>query len=197
MTMQEKIMVVPRGALEKLFQGFLPYEGNKKLLEEIKRHAFFRERGEVENDPSLKQIIPYIIFFHGSKIFVMRRLEKSGEERLRNLHSIGIGGHIREEDGSIDEILQKALEREFFEEVSYDGRFAPKPLGYINDDSNDVGKVHFGVVFAVNGNSTIAVKEKDILEGKLVPAEDIKKFSNMESWSRIMTEEIYKQSMHR
>ena len=193
---KEKIMVVQRSALKKLFQGFLPFEGNEKLLEEIKRHAFFRDRDLVEEDPSLKQIIPYIIFFHDKKIFLMRRLKKSGEARLRNLYSIGIGGHIREEDGSIDEILQKALEREFNEEVKYKGRFNPKPLGFINDDSNDVGKVHLGVCFAVYGNSAIAVNEKEILEGKLVPLQDLKKH-NLETWSKIVSQQINKQAWHK
>jgi predicted NUDIX family phosphoesterase len=107
------------------------------------------------------------------------------------LHSIGIGGHIREEDGKIDEILQKALQREFFEEVRYRGRFNTKPIGFINDDSNDVGKVHFGICYLINGNSVITVKEKDILEGNLVPLEDLKKFT-LENWSKILAEHIMK-----
>ncbi|MBI2578378.1 MAG: NUDIX domain-containing protein [Candidatus Aenigmarchaeota archaeon] len=197
--MQEKIMVVPRKfLLKKDFQGFIPYEGNEKLLEEIKRHAFFKNRDEVEEDPSLKQIIPYIIFIHGTRVFMMQRLKNSGEARLHNLYSIGVGGHIREEDGKISEIIGKALEREFFEEVRYRGRFSPKPLGFINDDSNDVGKVHFGVCYVVKGSSKIAVREKDILEGKLVPLEGLKKH-NLENWSRIaaahITEAVRQQSI--
>ncbi len=189
--MTEKIMVVPRKfLLKKNFHGFLSYEGNEKILEEIKRHAFFRDRGDVENDFSLKQIIPYIVFLHEKKIFLMKRLKRGEEKRLHNLYSIGIGGHIRKEDG-IEQILEKALEREFFEEVDYKGRFSPKIFGFINDDSNDVGKVHFGTCYIIFGNSAIAVKEKDVLEGKLVPIEDMKKF-NLESWSKIASEQITK-----
>ncbi|MBI4018055.1 MAG: NUDIX domain-containing protein [Candidatus Aenigmarchaeota archaeon] len=188
--MPEKIMVVPRKQLlKKDFQGFLPHEGNEHVLEAIKKHAFFRGRDEVEEDTSLKQIIPYVVFIHGTKVFLLRRLGKSGEKRLHNLYSIGIGGHVNEGDDGVEEILNAAMRREFLEEVSYSGRFDPKPLGFINDDSNDVGKVHFGVCYVLNGNSRITVKETDMLEGKLAPVDDLKKY-NLESWSSIAAEHV-------
>lgn len=185
---KEKIMVVERKFLKE-FSGFMPYEGNEGMLDTIRKHAFFKDRAAVEEDPSLKQVIPYIIFVSGDRLFVMRRLDKSGEKRLHNLASIGIGGHIREEDGSIEEILDNALKREFFEEVYYDGPFQPEIFGYINDDSNDVGRVHFGVCFIVRGGPEISVREQGVLEGRLTPFSEMKT-EGMETWSRIVSEQI-------
>ena len=120
------------------------------------------------------------------KIFVMRRLEKGGEARLHNKHSIGIGGHINHEDAKP---LEDGLRREFFEEVNYMGKFKPRLLGFINDDSDDVGKVHFGLSYVVEGDLGIEVKEKDVLEGRMMHHDEIDA-NSLEKWSRIVMKNL-------
>lgn len=182
----EEVFVVPARHLPQ-FQGFMPTD--EKAAKEITRHGFFMPRDKAEKDFSVKQIIPYIIFVHGGRIFAMRRLEKSGEERLRGKTSIGIGGHINHVDAG--DALAEGMKREFFEEVHYGGAFDPKAFGFINDDSTDVGKVHFGVCYYVIGDSHISVKETDILDGRMLKPDEIET-DTMETWSRIALENILK-----
>ncbi len=174
----ERIFVVPAGILPR-FQGFVPADSS--TMEGIRKSGFFIEREKAENDPTMKQIIPYITFVRDGKIFAMRRLVKGGEARLHNKASIGIGGHINHED----EGMEDGLRREFFEEVLYKGTFQPRLIGFINDDSDDVGKVHFGLSYVVEGDAGIEVREKDILEGNMQAPGDIDKDA-LEKWSRIV-----------
>ena len=53
---------------------------------------------EVEVDPSFKQIIPYVVFRSGDLVFCYTRGKTQGEARLHRLRSMGVGGHVSEED---------------------------------------------------------------------------------------------------
>ncbi|MBI2172971.1 MAG: NUDIX domain-containing protein [Candidatus Aenigmarchaeota archaeon] len=181
----ERIFVVPAGILPR-FQGFMP--ADETVLDAIRKSGFFTDRAAAENEPAMKQIIPYIVFSRDGMLFTMRRLEKGGEKRLHNKTSIGIGGHINHEDG---EPIEDGLRREFFEEVDYQGTFRPRLLGFINDDSDDVGKVHFGLAYVVEGDAPISVREKDVLEGRMQVPDDINRESP-EKWSRIVLDALMK-----
>src|SRR3989304_3778057 len=90
MGLNELILVVPRGRL--LPPGGLDgfsVSGVAAYVERIRRHGEFRRRGDVEEDPSLKQIIPYLIIRHRHRIFLFQRSTKGGEERLHGLYSVG------------------------------------------------------------------------------------------------------------
>ena len=45
-----------------------------------------------------KQIIPYMIFEYADNYFLMERKSTASEQRLKSKLSLGIGGHIRQED---------------------------------------------------------------------------------------------------
>jgi predicted NUDIX family phosphoesterase len=196
--MSEKVLVVDREILfdggKKYFEGFKSSGGND-FIETIKNNSYFilrkstskEQKKPAEEDDSKKQIIPYIVFKHGGKYFTYQRLGKSGEERLREKFSIGIGGHINPIDKS-DNIIEDGMKREFLEEVDYPHDFDYKVIGYINDDSNSVGKVHFGVVFLIDAdNSDIKVKENDILSGDMKSLDEVSKIKGgLENWSRIV-----------
>lgn len=198
--MSEKILVVPRKSLfgeknERYFEGFQERK-NLELENIIKKHSKFILRKEssplqpipAEQDESMKQIIPYIIFRHKDRYFVYKRLLKSEEERLRQKFSIGIGGHINPIDIKKGDILWEGMKREFDEEVEYPYDYKAKILGFVNDEKDPVGRVHFGVVFLVEGrNDRIKIKEKDKLSGKMMTLAKAKKHrEEMEGWSQIV-----------
>ncbi len=187
----EDILVIPREKLfglknENYFNGFIPF-GKINFDSAIQNNFLFKPRPEMETDPSFKQIIPYIIFKHGQRLFTYRRLNKGNEKRLHGNHSIGIGGHINPIDTK-GHIIMDSMKREFEEEMDYNGEYDAKVLGYLNDDSNDVGKVHCGIVFLIEGrDGNISVKEKEKLEGQLLHKEEIAKVEEtMETWSRLV-----------
>ena len=198
--MPEQILVVPRKILfgkknKRYFEGFQARK-NLDFENTIKKHSRFilrkttspKQPTPAEQDESMKQIIPYIIFKYKDKYFVYKRLSRSEEERLREKYSMGIGGHINPIDVNSGNILWEGMKREFEEEVEYPYDYKAKIIGFINDDKDSVGRVHFGVIFLVEGsNSKIDVKELDKLSGKIMTLHEAKKLRDkMEGWSQIV-----------
>ena len=67
-------------------------------------------------------------------------------------------------------------------------------LGFINDNTDDVGRVHFGLVFQYPHLENIPFKggETDILlERKIVPVPEMQEiYEFLEGWSKIVYTEI-------
>lgn len=184
----EKILVVPREKIleQTSFYGFFPVNEFADYLKKIKEYRKFMWRSEMEKDVSYKQIIPYLIFKFENKFFIMQRKGSASESRLKNKYSLGIGGHIRQEDIVGDDIFRWA-KREFIEEVNYDGEIAIKPIGLVNDDTNTVGQVHLGFVILVCGNSSKISVKSELKNGQLVTLQECQDYyENMESWSQFV-----------
>ncbi len=184
----EHILVVKRAAL---FPNGQAWQGIKKVESEsylkiIRDNQEFLPRSQMENDPNYKQIIPYLIFEHKKHYFLMQRDAKTTEQRLQNKFTLGIGGHIRQQDVTSGDIITWA-EREFHEEVNYKGSFTIESLGILNDDSNAVGEVHLGFVFILHGNSPEISIKSELKQGELLTIEQCVPFyENMESWSQLV-----------
>ncbi|MCR4324269.1 MAG: dCTP deaminase [Candidatus Curtissbacteria bacterium] len=183
----ERVMVVSRDDLfsDDIWNG-LKTENLQKYIKVVSTKHKFLPRAQVEVDPSWKQIIPYLVFENGKKIFVMRRKADHSDLRLANLYSIGIGGHINKKDINGGGILNWA-KREFEEEVDYKGKYKAQIIGVLNHDANDVGMVHAGLVIKVTGDSDeIAVRDEH-KSGEMVPIEEAGRYyKQMETWSQII-----------
>jgi len=190
----ENILVVPR---EKLFESIF-FEGFERekityYLERIGKYSIFMERFLVENDPNYKQIIPYLIIKFKNKYFMFQRFPIGAEDRLFHKYSVGIGGHINEKDVKKNEdLINSGLEREFGEELIYNKKLSYKIVGLINDDFDEVGKVHFGIVYLIEIETPeIRVREYSKMEGRLVDKEDLLKYKDkMERWSQILIDNL-------
>jgi len=183
----EHILVVPRAHLftTQAWHGLQEIDVDH-YMNIINDHKEFHSRSKMETDPTYKQIIPYLIFTHDNKFFLMQRKSDASESRLRNKLTLGIGGHIREEDMSENSLIAWAM-REFHEEVNYAGNITVKPLGIINDDSNDVGKVHIGFAFLMIGDSPEISVKSELKSGALVSYDDcLAQKECMESWSQFV-----------
>ena len=183
-------MVVPRPVLfrDGEWQGFRDQDVDH-LLDAIRAGHRFRPRPQVEVDPSEPQIIPYLVFRFGDRYFLTHRLRRSSERRLRHLYSLGVGGHINPEDveGARDPI-EAGLRREWEEEVVYTGDFEHRLMGAINDTSTEVGRVHFGLIFLVEGDRPdIAIRETEKLKGAMFTVDEMRSYYlDMESWSQLI-----------
>ncbi len=193
MSSSEQVLCVARDDMfpDGAWHGFVTTDLERHQATIRERH-FFKPRGEVENDPAYQQIIPYVVFRHGDRYFLTHRLRASSEKRLRKQYSLGVGGHINPGDlGAGDPILD-GLKREWQEEVVYDGRFEAKLIGFLNEDSSPVSKVHLGVVFLVDGDSPeIRIRETDKLAGELLTLDGMRMYYlAMESWSQIVYDRL-------
>jgi predicted NUDIX family phosphoesterase len=180
----EQVLVVPREALVP-GDGWL---GIRKTdladaLALVASEGRFMRRGDAEEDPSFKQVIPYLVLRDGERWFLMRRTTGGGDARLHNLWSIGVGGHLNPGDGDVD----GGLRREWHEEVAAD--FVPvfTPLGLLNDDTTAVGRVHIGFVFTADAaGRDVAIRETDKLEGAFAPTDRVAEVRDgLETWSRL------------
>lgn len=163
----------------------------QEYLHIVKMHQEFQPRSAMETDPTYKQIIPYLIFSHNDTYFLMERRAQPSEQRLKSKVTLGIGGHIRKEDMQPSTGFFDWARREFHEEVKYTGTFKIKPLGILNDDSNEVGKVHLGFVFLLEGDSADISIKSELKNGHLATLDEcLAVKERMETWSRIVLEYI-------
>ena len=149
----------------------------------------FMERDLAENDPNYKQLIPYVVFESPKGFFNYQRGKASSETRLRLLRSLGVGGHIEKEDGDIGQnCYLKGLWRELDEEVGVAPSENIKLLGFINDDTNEVGKVHLGIVHLYQmETSDLESQEHNLNDCKFSKMVEIKEAEeSYETWSRLL-----------
>jgi predicted NUDIX family phosphoesterase len=132
------------------------------------------------------------VFTHGGRILRYVRGGKSGEKRLVAKGSIGIGGHINDADEGLfafnADAYRNAVDREITEELKLAGGFTDRAVGLINDDSNEVGQVHLGVVHVVELESAdVRPGEAAITQLEFVTPEELRAGrENLESWSQIV-----------
>lgn len=196
--MDERILAVFRNELfedEHLaFQGLLTDEDEVARLMDKFNDFIEVRRGDAENDDTLKQPIPYVIIRRGESVFLYKRLGKGGETRLHDQLSIGVGGHMNKEYNYWDENLSINILRELEEELEIKTKhkfvIKPKPIGLINDDLNEVGRMHICILLIVDipHEASVEVKETDTLEGYWVRIKDLKKsplHEQLETWSQM------------
>ncbi len=185
----EKVLVVKTEKLAKFISGKtgLLRDDREEMLDIIVNYHEFIDRPAAEEDPSYKQIIPYVVLTQKGRVFTTRRLNKGGESRLHGKLSIGIGGHINPVDETDRRsVLMKGLERELEEEVYIQHRGELVPQGFINDDGNGVGAVHLGLCFSMEVEGEVSVKETEKLSGAWMSLQELKEeYDNMETWSQI------------
>lgn len=198
----EQVLVVPTALFHELghFQGFCADVERylENLLDPL--HTSYHPRGEMETDPSFKQVIPYVLFQHvdaehGQQIFAYTRGKGQGEQRLHSKVSVGVGGHISSLDSRSDvaETYREGMRRELDEEVVIDTPYEDRIVGMINDDETDVGKVHLGVVHLCTVEKpAIRSLEEDILAAGFRPiAELLQQLDRMETWSSICLQALF------
>ncbi len=150
----ENVFCIKRTDLDRTFPRGLP-QGSTDVppLEQVlSLPHYFVSRPDAEQDPAFKQVIPYQLFSSTGRFFVYRRGGGVGEKRLSGRLSAGIGGHINSLDSSDGLRLSisdffNALLRERNEETLCPPDIPTVFAGWINDDSDDVGRVHLGAVF--------------------------------------------------
>ena len=158
----------------------------------------FLPRPQAEADPTHKQLIPYVIMSNNGRYLTYVRGRRAGETRLVGLRSIGIGGHINLGDdmplfnNNFYEAYLTAVEREVAEEVSVETTHTDSVIALLNDDSNEVGSVHLGVVHHwILDAPKVSKKEQMITQMAFMsPAELQEVRHTMETWSQLCLDKL-------
>jgi predicted NUDIX family phosphoesterase len=196
MPAEERVLCFERKLFEELgvFQGIsLDVEKYLPILTSSKNLTYLN-RSEAETDRRYKQLIPYVLVVSDGRLLRYQRGKGGQETRLRGLWSVGIGGHISEEDHGLfskDFGYFEGMRREVREEVEVE-EVSESAVGVINDDSTDVGYVHFGVVHVMQvANESVAGRRSGIVSPEFIPIPDaVKDAADYESWSRFCLEKL-------
>ena len=122
MPAEERVLCFERKLFEELgvFQGInLDVEKYLPVLTSSNNLTYLN-RSEAETDRRYKQLIPYVLVICDGRLLRYQRGKGGQETRLRGLWSVGIGGHISEEDHSLftkDFGYVEGMRREVREEV--------------------------------------------------------------------------------
>jgi predicted NUDIX family phosphoesterase len=188
----ERVLVVPSAELDRLgrFQGFSAEAERYIRALLVPELMQYRPRSEVEDDPGWKQIIPYVVFRSADAVFCYTRGKSQGEARLHRLRSLGVGGHVSEEDaqgGKSLDSYESAMRRELDEEVDVASGGRIHRVGLINDDSTPVGQVHLGVVHLYElEQPQVTAREEGLAEAGFLPLSNVLTIQHeFETWSQI------------
>jgi len=189
----EMILVVRRALFDQLgaFQG-LNFQIDHYMPALLERaNNFFTARPTAETDPAMKQLIPYVLLVHEGRVLHYVRGKKAGEQRLVAKGSIGIGGHMNDHDEGLFALdraaYDAAVQREVGEELRLGARYTNHVVALLNDDSNEVGRVHLGVVHVFRLESDDVQKgEAIITDLQFLDREQLRaRREAMETWSQL------------
>jgi predicted NUDIX family phosphoesterase len=195
---EENVLVVRRSLFDELgsFHG-LNFEPQKYLSALLSRgNNFFLPRSQAENDPTHKQIIPYVIVAHGARVLHYVRGKKAGEQRLVAKGSIGIGGHMNDTDESLfafnESAYRAGVEREVNEEITIGSAFEDKIVALLNDDTTEVGRVHLGIVHVFKlAEPNVQKREAMITNLSFLGREElVRQRDNLETWSQLCLDSL-------
>jgi predicted NUDIX family phosphoesterase len=194
MAQDERVLVVGR----KVFESAGAFNGlamdTQKYLDKLFAPGVprFMPRPQAEKDPSFKQLIPYVIMTCNGKYLSYVRGKRAGETRLVAKRSIGIGGHINPVDWTLFtaesyKTYLEAVQREVAEEVSVETAYTDKVVALLNDDSNEVGQVHLGIVHLWTlDEPKVNRKEQMITQMGFMNIPELREVRDtMETWSQI------------
>lgn len=169
------------------------------------------DRANCETDQSLLQIIPYITLFDKKtkEIFVYSRGKGSGEQRLAGKCSIGLGGHMEIEPGtmSLSEIIVEEALRELEEEIQIEitselrdelsSKLFHGNVGFMYNSRTDVDRVHLAVAFFVGVDAEQIMSKTHeagvITKGQFMSISDLRRAVDagtfeIEHWTRMVLE---------
>lgn len=200
MTSEEQVLVVERKVLEQvgLFNG-LAFDVDRYLQKIfVQGVPHFLPRWQAEKDSAYKQLIPYVIIGYNGRYLTYVRGRRAGEARLVGLRSIGIGGHINPADDmplfndNFYEAYLTAVEREVAEEVSVETGHTDSIVALLNDDSNDVGSVHLGLVHLwLLDAPNVSKKEQMITQMSFMTPDELHQLRDtMETWSQLCLDSL-------
>jgi predicted NUDIX family phosphoesterase len=193
----ERVLVVPSAELDRLgrFQGFSAEADRYLTGLLVPEFMQYRARSEVEEDPGFKQIIPYVVFRCADSVFCYTRGKSQGEARLHRLRSLGVGGHVSEEDahgGKTLDAYESAMRREIGEEVRLASGGTARRVGLINDDETPVGQVHLGVVHLFElERPDVTAREDGLANAEFLSVPTICALKHeFETWSQICIDSL-------
>ena len=192
----EEVLVVTREFFEDLFAGeagtmvkFTPSADG--YLSELLVNSKYMLRCDAEKDANFKQLIPYCLVVYGDQLIHYSRSKSAAEARLGGKRSVGVGGHINppttgRAEGADDDTFRYSMLRELLEELGLKDHSieSMELIGFVNDEDNEVGTVHLGVIMLiVLNNPELGAIEEHLTDVRWNTPQEIYLESELETWS--------------
>ncbi len=194
----ERVLVVPGAELDRLgrFQGFSPdaerylaalcSSPSPWIIARGRRSRTTRASSRSSRTSSSAR---------ATGVFCYKRGQSQGEARLHRLRSLGVGGHVSEEDaqgGRTLDAYETALRRELEEEVFVGSPGRIRRVGLINDDATPVGRVHLGVVHLYElQEPAVTPREDGLADAGFLPIATVRSLrQEFETWSQICIDSL-------
>jgi len=191
----ERIAHVPRRDLDD--RGWLTHgyraDPDRTIHRQLEQSLQFAPRPDLETDPSRQQIIPYVVVRADGRIWTMRRRRAQTERRLHDQLSIGVGGHVPDDVlSAAGAPLPAGMRRELHEELHIPEEVEVTYTGLLNDDTNEVGRVHLGLVYTCEApREAVAIRETDKLVGEWKTLGELREREDrLETWSQLLLPEL-------
>jgi predicted NUDIX family phosphoesterase len=196
MAQEEQVLVVERSVVESvgMFHGLI-FDVEKYLTRLFAPGVpRFMPRSLAEKDPRFKQLIPYVLISCNGRYLSYVRGKRAGETRLVSKRSMGIGGHINPVDNEVPlfgvdyrQVYNTAVQREVVEEINIDSPYTDRIAALLNDDTNEVGQVHLGVVHHWRlETENVTRREQMITQLEFMEIAALQKLRDtMETWSQL------------
>ena len=194
MRMAPSVLVFQTALLDRIgrFEGYSLETGKYLPVLLDPRNNHFMERDTAEQDVRYKQLIPYVVLRHGETVFQYVRGKRSSESRLRAMRSIGLGGHIEPADRNLfssdNQLYLDAARREVDEEVALETSYVERIVALLNDETTEVGKVHFGIVHLWDlAEPNVRKREGLITQAGFTPIRSlVDEPGELETWSQLV-----------
>lgn len=186
--MDENVLVVSTPVIERYLSSSFDPRDAGAVIALANESRTFLPRSRVEQDESVKQIIPYVCIRHEDAYVLLQRTKKQSEARLHNKFSLGIGGHINDGEEQARDLVAAGLLRELREEIELSQGWTLNLLGTIYDPTTAVGRVHFGIVYELESvDKTFSLNEPEMMSASWVSISNLQSYrERMETWSQVL-----------
>lgn len=157
---------------------------------------WYGPRQRLEDEPSFRQVIPYVVLANSGRVLSYTRSASSNEPRLHQKVSVGFGGHVSLGDcvlaaERIDGLgtIAAAAEREVREELDGVVLSRSSYLGVVALSETPVDRVHLGVFYFWEvASQEVRAREDSICELRWIDPNMSVGGHIMETWSMVATE---------
>jgi predicted NUDIX family phosphoesterase/dephospho-CoA kinase len=208
----ETVMVFPAEVLTRPTLAFQGVTTTTRRHLQVLRSDVCRPlpRSQAETTEEYKQVLTYILVQRGDRILAYRRgVYNHVEQMLKGADCVGFGGHVTCDDRGLfsdDDVgLHEAAARELGEELKLPStdrerlvrREGLNLIGFLNDDSSDVGRRHFAALFTYRASehpwwNQPQRGENSINQLRWIdPASPSLRLQSFEYWSQLALRHVY------
>lgn len=146
-----------------LWQGFLMGGTWVDYYEIISsKKAEWMSRNEAESREDYQQIIPWSVFRWNDYYLELKKGQEGPHTRLYGKYSLGFGGHIYRDEIEKFGNFKEWIYQRFVNEMNYESELTISSLGVVNDNTDELGRSHFGLVYLFEGQSNLISAQKNL-----------------------------------